>query len=172
MAKALKSYRIGLVDADLLNGGTRHPNLALLKIAGFLRDNGIYFRLITDTDENIEEYDYIYISRVFTFSPIPNFYISSHNKKKFILGGTGFYANTRDIKEFNELRVKDMNLLENDKFLSRLDNYRSNRRKKGIDMAAQMPYYHLYDEFIEKKTAEGRRKSYFDDYKYQYFGKF
>lgn len=30
MAKALKSYKIGLVDADLLNGGTRHPNLALL----------------------------------------------------------------------------------------------------------------------------------------------
>ena len=27
---------IGLIDADLLAGGTRHPNLALLKIAGFL----------------------------------------------------------------------------------------------------------------------------------------
>ena len=32
--KALKSYKIGLVDADLLNGGTRHPNRVLLKIAG------------------------------------------------------------------------------------------------------------------------------------------
>ena len=31
-----KKYRIGLVDADLLCNGTRHPNLALLKIAMML----------------------------------------------------------------------------------------------------------------------------------------
>lgn len=144
--------------------------LALLKIAGFLNDNGICFRLITDTDENVDEYDYIYISRVFTFSPIPNLYLNSQNKGKFILGGTGFYANNKDVKEFSELRVKDMNRLENDKFLSSLDNHRGNRRKKGIDMAAQMPYYHLYDEFIERKTAGGRKKSYFDDYKHYSIG--
>ena len=36
MAKK-KIYKIGLVDADLLNGGTRHPNLVLLKIAGFCK---------------------------------------------------------------------------------------------------------------------------------------
>lgn len=34
----------------------------------------------------------------------------------------------------------------------------------GIDMARQMPYYHLYDRFIEKKLAEGRRRSYYKDY--------
>ena len=39
----LKNIKIGLVDADLLDGGTRHPNLALLKIAGFLHDNNIPF---------------------------------------------------------------------------------------------------------------------------------
>lgn len=33
---------IGLVDADLMDGGTRHPNLAMLKIAGFLKDNNHY----------------------------------------------------------------------------------------------------------------------------------
>ena len=38
--KRKKRYKIGLVDADLLCNGTRHPNLALLKIAGYLRDNG------------------------------------------------------------------------------------------------------------------------------------
>lgn len=47
---------IGLVDADLLNGGTRHPNLVLLKLAGFLNDNGILFRLIIDKDEDIAKY--------------------------------------------------------------------------------------------------------------------
>ena len=37
---------VGLVDADLLAKGTRHPNLALLKIAGFLNDNNVEFELI------------------------------------------------------------------------------------------------------------------------------
>lgn len=32
---------VGIVDADLLASGTRHPNLALLKIAGFLHDNDV-----------------------------------------------------------------------------------------------------------------------------------
>ena len=42
--KASRAYsnikHIGLVDADLLCNGTRHPNLALLKIAGYLKENG------------------------------------------------------------------------------------------------------------------------------------
>ena len=58
MNKALKAHskikHIGLVDADLLCIGTRHPNLALLKIAGYLRDNG-YERKTAGT-ENENEY--------------------------------------------------------------------------------------------------------------------
>ena len=52
--KALKSYKIGLVDADLLNGGTRHPNLVLLKIAGYLKDNEVEFDLIIDPNADID----------------------------------------------------------------------------------------------------------------------
>ena len=36
----------GLVDADLLDNGTRHPNLVLMKIAG-------YFKLIHDEKEDL-----------------------------------------------------------------------------------------------------------------------
>lgn len=36
--KKLLDLKIGLVDADLLDNGTRHPNLALLKIAGLFHD--------------------------------------------------------------------------------------------------------------------------------------
>ena len=53
--KALKSYKIGLVDADLLNGGTRHPNLVLLKIAGYLNDNEVQFDLIIDPNADIDK---------------------------------------------------------------------------------------------------------------------
>ena len=65
----------GLVDADMLANGTRHPNLALLKIAGYLRDNKQKYELICDADADISKYDYIYLSRVFTFTPLPNFYL-------------------------------------------------------------------------------------------------
>lgn len=63
--KQVRDLLIGLVDADLLDNGTRHPNLALLKIAGFLHDNEIPFELILDPDADIGKYDRIFISRVF-----------------------------------------------------------------------------------------------------------
>ena len=94
MAKK-KIYKIGLVDADLLNGGTRHPNLVLLKIAGFLRDHNIEFHLIIDKDEDIAQYDVIYMSKVFSYTPNPPFYEKAKgtpDEKKFIVGGTGGYA--------------------------------------------------------------------------------
>jgi long-chain acyl-CoA synthetase len=47
-----RKIKIGLVDADLLCNGTRHPNLVLMKLAGFLNDNGIDFKLIIDQDED------------------------------------------------------------------------------------------------------------------------
>ena len=84
--------KIGLVDADLLCNGTRHPNLVLMKLAGFFKDNGIEFKLIIDQDEDITPYKYIYVSRVFTFTQMPAFYENAipEHKDKFREGGTGF----------------------------------------------------------------------------------
>ena len=84
MAKASrKIMHIGLVDADLLCNGTRHPNLALLKIAGYLKDNG-YIRKTQETSktnvntyelltnesnfEELQKLDHIYVSCVFSFT--------------------------------------------------------------------------------------------------------
>jgi hypothetical protein len=67
------SDKIGLVDADLLCNGTRHPNLALLKIAGYLYDNDIKFELIIDQNADLSQYTRIYMSRVFTFTEEPAF---------------------------------------------------------------------------------------------------
>lgn len=171
MAKALKAYKIGLVDADLLNGGTRHPNLVLMKIAGFLHDNNISFELLIEPNQSIEKFDYIYMSKVFTFTPDPPLYTNAGKyKKRFIVGGTGNYATEVDIRTFIRKRNSDMECLENDSFLCRLKNYRSTNRAKGIDMAAQMPYYKLYDKYIEKKIEGGRKASYYDDYKYYSIG--
>ena len=163
-----KKWLIGLVDADLLDNGTRHPNLALLKIAGFLFDNKVKFELILNSNEDVEKYDHIYMSRVFTFTNLPDFYLKVRDdavkSKKFHIGGTGFYAIEKNIKKFSELRCKDMNALEKDGFLNSFPNKKSNRRKKGIDMAQQMPYYHLYDKFIENEIAKGKNRNQYKDY--------
>ena len=74
-----RKSKIGLVDADLLCNGTRHPNLALLKIAGYFRDNGYVrgytndtncYELITNESnfEELQKYNYFYVSCVFTFT--------------------------------------------------------------------------------------------------------
>lgn len=164
---------VGLVDADLLNGGTRHPNLVLLKLAGFLNDNNIKFRLIIDNNEDISEFDMIYISKVFSFTPDPPFYLKAKgtpNEVKFRLGGTGDYAIKKDVREFKQARTRDMDQLYMDPFLNKLVNYRGGNRRHGIDMRRQMPYYHLYDEYVEQKIREGRKSSYFNDYKFYSIG--
>lgn len=80
--------RIGLIDADLMDHGTRHPNLALMKIAGFYRDQGNEVKLIYDNYASVYNFDKIFISKVFTFSRIPDWVLSL---KHVSYGGTGFF---------------------------------------------------------------------------------
>lgn len=157
---------IGLVDADLLCNGTRHPNLVLMKIAGFLKDNEIDFKLIIDQNEDISPYKYIYVSRVFTYTSMPNFYekASPVQKRKFRYGGTGFYADELNVKIYRQKRDDDMTQLERDDFLNKYPNHRGGSRLYGIDLAMQMPYYHLYDEYVNRKVSEGQKRDKYKDY--------
>lgn len=159
-------FKIGLVDADLLCNGTRHPNLVLMKLAGFFNDNGIDFKLIFNQDEDISPYKYIYISRVFTFTKLPAFYenATETQKQKFRNGGTGFYANELNVNTYRQRRDDDMTQLERDEFLNLFPNHRGGPRTHGIDLARQMPYYHLYDEFVNCKVEEGIKRDKYKDY--------
>ena len=158
------SKKIGLVDADLLCNGTRHPNLALLKIAGYLFDNNISFELITDAQTDISQYTYIYMSRVFTFPEEPAFYLnaSASEKKKFRLGGPGYYATEKSVSKFRQLREEDMNRLSHDVFLNTLTCKHTG--KQGINMAVQMPYYDLYKEYIDRQVEAGFKRDKYKDY--------
>lgn len=80
--------RIGLLDADLMDNGTRHPNLALMKIAGFYRDQGHEVQLIFDNYMSVYDFDKVFISKVFTFSKIPDWVLSLDCVS---IGGTGFF---------------------------------------------------------------------------------
>lgn len=174
-----KRFKIGLVDADLLCNGTRHPNLALLKIAGYFRDNGYVrgfsedensYELITNESnfERLQKYDYFYVSCVFTFTyDNPPVVLSTllHDKKlskKVRLGGTGSYANLSVEEGFEKKREEDMLRLEKDSFLNTLHNKSGGN---GIDMRTQMPDYHLYDAYIGVMENVKSSAAYYKDYK-------
>lgn len=165
--KDVKSLLVGLVDADLLDNGTRHPNLVLLKIAGFLKDNNIPFELILDPEANISGFDRIYLSRVFSFTRLPAFFENAdevERQTKFSLGGTGFYADEKDVKVFSIKRSEDMHHLENDAFLNMFPNKRGGQKKYGIDMARQMPYYDLYLNYVASQERMGFKRDKYKDY--------
>jgi len=82
---------IGLIDADLLDRGTRFPNLSLMKLSSYYQKQGNKTKLI---DYNqISAYDKVLLSKVFDFTDIPinlNFY------KNIEYGGTGFNYDKQD----------------------------------------------------------------------------
>lgn len=63
--------RIGIIDADLI-GRKKHrfPNLACMKISSFHKSKGDDVTLLT-TYEDVEQYDKVYISKVFTDTNTP-----------------------------------------------------------------------------------------------------
>lgn len=81
--------KIGILDADLMDHGTRHPNLALMKISGYYKELGHDVELIFRSYMDAYKYDEIYISKVFTFSDIPEWLVALPNVH---IGGTGFFT--------------------------------------------------------------------------------
>ncbi len=147
--KTKEKLKVGLIDADLLDHGTRHPNLALLKISSFCKAQGHEVRLICDYAElNLQipyyvdqiDYDVLVLSQVFKFTKRPygiNFLI----KNNFIFyGGTGFLEELGD----------DVNKLPN----------------LPHEVEHQTPDYSLYDEYIQEVTGGDPKliKRRFDDY--------
>ncbi len=81
--------KIGIFDADLLDNGTRHPNLALMKISAYYKELGNEVELIQTYDEDLSEYEKFFISKVFSFTKVPDKILKLKN---LIKGGTGFFG--------------------------------------------------------------------------------
>lgn len=79
---------IGIIDADAI-GKKKHrfPNLACMKISSYYKDRGHNVGLLLSYDD-IEKYDKIFLSKVFTDTPIPDGIIDLPNVEH---GGTGFF---------------------------------------------------------------------------------
>jgi hypothetical protein len=74
----VRKIMIGVIDADLLDNGTRHPNLALMKISGYYKGLGHSVNLITDYEDALK-YKKIFISKVFTYTNIPEWILKLPN---------------------------------------------------------------------------------------------
>ena len=102
--------KVGIIDADLL-GRTKHrfPNLACEKISGYWKERGAEVKLLLDYN-SIDEYDHVYISKVFTDTPVPEWLKET---KKIHLGGTGFYfEDAPNLPDEIEHHMPDYNLYD------------------------------------------------------------
>lgn len=80
--------KIAIIDADII-GRNKHrfPNLASMKISSYHKKLGDDVLLETSYD-NLENYDKVYISKVFTDTPVPE---GITDLSWVECGGTGFY---------------------------------------------------------------------------------
>lgn len=97
---------IGIIDADLL-GRQKHrfPNLACEKISGYWKAQGADVTLMLDPEYNwllypdsltneyrLDDFDIIYVSKVFTDTPVPDMLLQvAETDHRIQIGGTGFY---------------------------------------------------------------------------------
>ncbi len=75
--------KIGLIDVD----GHRFPNIPLMKISAWHKRNGDTVQWYMPFDGYLEEYDTVYMSKVFSFSPDYDLPIYARN---IVRGGSGY----------------------------------------------------------------------------------
>lgn len=120
--------KIGIIDADLLDNGTRHPNLALMKISGYNKEQGHSVTLL-DSYTGLDSYDKIYISKVFNFTNIPENIISLPN---VVIGGTGFFEDGgKNLPDNIEHHMPDYDLYK---------HYANSQIEKGRNRSAVSDY--------------------------------
>ena len=80
--------KIAIIDADLI-GRSKHrfPNLVCMKLSGYYKERGAEVELKLDY-ENLVVYDKVFISKVFTNTPIDEEILKLPNVE---YGGTGFF---------------------------------------------------------------------------------
>lgn len=88
MIQQEKPYMVAIIDADLI-GRKKHrfPNLVCMKLSGYWKEKDAHIELKTDY-EGLEFYDKVYISKVFTDTPINESILELENVE---YGGTGFF---------------------------------------------------------------------------------
>ena len=138
---------IAIIDADLLDASRKHrfPNLASMKISNWHKQNGDTTKLILRWDEvgclneqlllfGAEQFDKIYISKVFTDTVIPS-HLTIERLQATLevqIGGTGFFFDLAPALPY--------------------------------DVEHIMPDYHLYDNWVAIQREKGIKEVYLKYY--------
>ena len=128
--------KIAIIDADLI-GRSKHrfPNLACMKLSGYYKGLGNEVELKTDY-MNLSLYDKVFISKVFTDTPIDKNILKLQNVE---YGGTGFYYDKALALPLEiEHHMPDYHLYDN--WVSKQLNECSNIEKKRKDLTYYLDY--------------------------------
>lgn len=121
--------KIAIIDAEII-GKSKHrfPNLCSMKLSAYHKSIGDEVSLVLSY-EGLEAYDKVYISKVFTKTPVPEEVLSMPNVEH---GGTGFFYDKAP--------------------------------PLPCEIEHIMPDYHLYDEWVAEKIANGVKRIEFKFY--------
>lgn len=128
--------RIAIIDADLI-GRSKHrfPNLACMKLSGYYKELGNEVELKTDYMD-LSLYDKVFISKVFTDTPIDEKILKLQNVE---YGGTGFYYDKAPALPLEiEHHMPDYHLYDN--WVSEQLSECSNIEKKRKDLTYYLDY--------------------------------
>lgn len=155
---------IGMVDVDLLNGGTRHPNLAQMKMSAYCKRNGHNVTLLYRKEQltQIHNFDYVLVSKVFDNTPIPPEImdlideniptINTIEEKYRILNSPSIVESLKTVPESTKILIGGTGFFED------------GGRNLDPDIENGMPDYELYSQYVSESIAKGRKPSYFADY--------
>lgn len=153
--------KIGVVDVDLLNNGTRHPNLASMKMSGWCKEHGHDVRLVFEDGDlrNLSTFDLLLVSKVFNFTPTPE----PLQRMITLTGKTIGELNGSVVEWFAE--NKSAKPEKTGVLLGGTGFFEDGGRNLDYEIEHHMPDYTLYDAYVDKKIKEGRDPAYYSDYK-------
>lgn len=163
--------KIGMVDVDLLNNGTRHPNLAQMKMSGYCKRQGHLVHLIYDLKKlsGLSDYDLILASKVFDFTSTPDELkelmdenidpLEPLESKYRSINEPSIIETIRYYTDVVKKRPESTKIL-----IGGTGFFPDGGRNLDDDIELGMPDYELYAEYVNSKIESGRKKSYYSDY--------
>lgn len=150
-----KPISVGIIDADLVDGGTRHPNLALMKISSYCKKRGCVVKLLYGDDLNdLTSFNAIIVSKVFSFTSI----FPSLNT---VIDGHYLYYN-KDIIDVIDYCMQDPAYTQY--AIGGTGFFENGGRKLADPIEHIMPDYSLYNFYVQEKISSGHKRSRYADY--------
>lgn len=138
--------KVAIIDADLI-GRKKHrfPNLVSEKISAYWKEKGAEVTLKLDYD-NLELFDQVYISKVFTDTPFPEEIVET---EKIHMGGTGFYFDKApNLPAEIEHHMPDYHLYD-EWIASEVEKSKAEHKKKGkhFNLSSFMVQFKEYTDY-------------------------